>query len=582
MKAPFSLPGKIFGGLVVIAAHWLALTPNLTAQGIDPGPRPTGSNPAPLSVCQVVNGVTKKFNTSTCFDVDQPRTNTPPAEGAGQIIAGAGNLDIFWFQALTVFANTANVTPLTPPATSITGLGPSFNALSCFGCHAQPTIGGASPGLVNVNGNIEGTPQPGGGQFANVTQNPEFIAAFADGATNRLPCFIVPPGVASNACNIPLGDFPKENFSNGPVEEVRFPLGFNASVTADIDPVDPGAVANLYTFTGRSDENAPGCNIGQEPITQEIQAQNAIFRTPTPTYGLGFVENTSDLTLEQNSALNAVVKASLGITSGVFNRSGNDRTITRFGWKAQNKSLMMFAGEASNVEMGVTNELFPNERTTGSGALCTPNPQPEDEILLTTTSPGDASQISSVLQNNAVFMRMNAAASQCDFASGVTGGSANCNPLSTNALNGRCFFGTSAPVTAACQTVTGGLPNFGIGCVLCHSDTLTTANSNQPGLTNFTYHPYSDFALHSMGQDGDGVSQGQAGPTQFRTAPLWGAGQRFFFMHDGRYFDLDHAIRNHCPSPDTTTSNESCDVITSYENLTPGNQTLILEFLRSL
>jgi len=359
-------------------------------------------------------------------------------------------------------------------------------------------------------------------------------------------------------------------------------LGFNASVTADIDPVDPGAVANLYTFTGRSDENAPGCNIGQEPITQEIQAQNAIFRTPTPTYGLGFVENTSDLTLEQNSALNAVVKASLGITSGVFNRSGNDRTITRFGWKAQNKSLMMFAGEASNVEMGVTNELFPNERTTGSGALCTPNPQPEDEILLTTTSPGDASQISSVLQNNAVFMRMNAAASQCDFASGVTGGSANCNPLSTNALNGRCFFGTSAPVTAACQTVTGGLPNFGIGCVLCHSDTLTTANSNQPGLTNFTYHPYSDFALHSMGQDGDGVSQGQAGPTQFRTAPLWGAGQRFFFMHDGRYFDLDHAIRNHCPSPDTTTSNESCDVITSYENLTPGNQTLILEFLRSL
>jgi len=172
MKAPFSLPGKIFGGLVVIAAHWLALTPNLTAQGIDPGPRPTGSNPAPLSVCQVVNGVTKKFNTSTCFDVDQPRTNTPPAEGAGQIIAGAGNLDIFWFQALTVFANTANVTPLTPPATSITGLGPSFNALSCFGCHAQPTIGGASPGLVNVNGNIEGTPQPGGGQFANVTQNP--------------------------------------------------------------------------------------------------------------------------------------------------------------------------------------------------------------------------------------------------------------------------------------------------------------------------------------------------------------------------------------------------------------------------
>jgi CxxC motif-containing protein (DUF1111 family) len=481
---------------------------------------------------------------------------------------------------LTVFGNTANVTG--PVATSITGLGPSFNALSCFACHSQPTIGGASPGLVKVNGNIQGTPEPGGGQFTNVTQNPEFIAASANGAINNLPCFIVPLGVATNGCGIPLGDFPTENFSNGPVEEVRFPNGLNSVVASDIDPVAPGAVANLYTFTGRSDENAPGCNIGQEPITQEIQAQNAIFRTPTPTYGLGFVENTPDLTLEQNSALNAVVKASLGITSGVFNRSGNDGTITRFGWKAQNKSLMMFAGEASNVEMGVTNELFPNERTTGSGALCTPNPQPEDEILLTATSPGDASQISSVLQNNAVFMRLNAAASQCDFASGVTGGSANCNPLSVNAQNGRCFFGTSAPVTASCQGITGGLPNYGIGCVLCHSDTLTTGNSNQAGLQNFTYHPFSDFALHSMGQDGDGVMQGQAGPTQFRTAPLWGAGQRFFFMHDGRYFDLNNAVRGHCPLPDTTSTNESCDVINAYRGLNQQQQTLILEFLRSL
>jgi CxxC motif-containing protein (DUF1111 family) len=44
------------------------------------------------------------------------------------------------------------------------------------------------------------------------------------------------------------------------------------------------------------------------------------------------------------------------------NRNGNDGTIARFGWKAQNKSLLAFAGEAYNVEMGISNELFQTER----------------------------------------------------------------------------------------------------------------------------------------------------------------------------------------------------------------------------
>ena len=50
------------------------------------------------------------------------------------------------------------------------------------------------------------------------------------------------------------------------------------------------------------------------------------------------------------------------ILGGNTNLSANDGTITRFGWKAQNKSLLMFAGEAYNVEMGISNQLFPQER----------------------------------------------------------------------------------------------------------------------------------------------------------------------------------------------------------------------------
>jgi CxxC motif-containing protein (DUF1111 family) len=528
-----------------------------------------------------------KFNPPTCFDIDQPPSNPaqPPATGAGNIIAGSGNLGGFWFQAVSVFSATATVTPPSG-ATTITGLGPSFNALSCLGCHSEPTVGGASPGFVTVNGNLERTTVIPGIPFTSVLQNPEFIAAGADGATNTLPCFIVSPSSASTGCGIPLGDFPTENFSDGPVVEVRFPMGFASSATPNVDPVMKGAVADLFTFTGRSDENAPGCTIGQEPITAQNLAGNAIFRTPTPTFGLGFVENTPELTLLANLAANGAAKASFHI-AGTFNRSGNDQTITRFGWKAQNKSLMIFAGEASNVEMGVTNELFPNERTTGSGSNCTPNPQPEDEILLTTTSPGDASQISSVVQNNAVFMRLNGAPSQCDYTSTVNGsGAPVCLPLTPggNALKGQCFFGTSISTTATnCAAITGGRPAYGIGCVLCHSDRLTTANSQQSGLANTTYAPYSDFAIHAMGSDGDGVTQGNAGPTQFRTAPLWGAGQRFFFLHDGRDINLDHAVRDHCPNGDTSaTPNESCDVINQYKALPVADQTFILEFLRSL
>src|ERR1043166_5844886 len=64
------------------------------------------------------------------------------------------------------------------------------------------------------------------------------------------------------------------------------------------------------------------------------------------------------------------------VISGIPNHNGNDGTITRFGWKAQNKSLLLFAGEAYNVEMGITNENFPNERE--EDPKCAANPLAEN------------------------------------------------------------------------------------------------------------------------------------------------------------------------------------------------------------
>src|SRR5207244_5630145 len=91
-------------------------------------------------------------------------------------------------------------------------------------------------------------------------------------------------------------------------------------------------------------------------------ASNMRFRIPTPVFGLGLIESITDTAIKSNLAADpAGLKRALGIT-GHVNTTGNDGTVTRFGWKAQNKSLLLFAAEAYNVEMGITNEIFPNER----------------------------------------------------------------------------------------------------------------------------------------------------------------------------------------------------------------------------
>src|SRR5260370_17586115 len=83
--------------------------------------------------------------------------------------------------------------------------------------------------------------------------------------------------------------------------------------------------------------------------------------------------------------------------SGNANHSANDGTITRFGWKAQNKPLLMFSSEAYNVEMGVTNQLFPQERAETSG--CVFNPTPEDTLNFTTTSTSTPSRNTAVVSD---------------------------------------------------------------------------------------------------------------------------------------------------------------------------------------
>jgi CxxC motif-containing protein (DUF1111 family) len=139
----------------------------------------------------------------------------------------------------------------------------------------------------------------------------------------------------------------------------------------------------------------------------------------------------------------------------------------------------------------------------------------------------------------------------------------------------------SAPPTPAAPTeqTTLGQSKFNeVGCGACHTATLTTRDSQFTGMGNFSYHPFADMALHHMGQGlADSIVQGDAGGDEFRTTPLWGIGQRAFFLHDGRSSDLGDTIEQHA-SP----GSEANQVVANFNALSATDQNAIIAFLRSL
>ncbi len=78
----------------------------------------------------------------------------------------------------------------------------------------------------------------------------------------------------------------------------------------------------------------------------------------------------------------------------------------------------------------------------------------------------------------------------------------------------------------------------------------------------------------------DGLVQGNATGDEFRTPPLWGLGQRIFFLHDGRTKDLTVAISSHASAG--AQASEANVVIGIYNGLSNGQKQDILNFLRSL
>jgi CxxC motif-containing protein (DUF1111 family) len=377
---------------------------------------------------------------ATCsYNLAQTKTGPVDPGVRGGAAGGGGPLNgltadetAFFQDGQTRFADVETVT-----GGANNGLGARFNSNQCLSCHSQPGGGGSSP-----------------------LQNPLIAVATLNGAKNTIPWFVT---------------------QNGPVREARF--------KRDSNGVKDGGVHDLFVITGRSD--APGCNMAQpdfqpagNPVTARGGNSNMIFRIPTPVFGAGLIEAIPDSAILANMRANSSEKSAMRIHGhanallvGNVNLSANDGTITRFGWKAQNKSLLMFAGEAYNVEMGISNLLFPQERDETTG--CVFNATPEDTLNFTTNAAAATGSsnpaVASDIEAFANFMRMLAPP-------------------------------TPAPATPATER---GRGNFAkVGCVHCHTPALTTGakiasgSSTAPraALANQTVNIFSDLLLQHIAQ----------------------------------------------------------------------------------
>ena len=204
----------------------------------------------------------------------------------------------------------------------------------------------------------------------------------------------------------------------------------------------------------------------------------------------------------------------------------------RFGWKAQVSRLHVFAGDAYLNEMGIPSTTFPHKNLPQGR----PIPPGWDIQGDRDESDGDVTAFTN-------FMRMLAPPEPR-------------LPISPQARIGARVFA-------------------GIRCTSCHTPLMMTGSSDIAALANKPARLFSDLLLHDMGpQLADGIQQGMAKGTQFRTAPLWGLSRRSFYLHDGRATTLPDAIMAH--------GGEATPARQRFQSLRPEDRDSLVAFLNSL
>jgi CxxC motif-containing protein (DUF1111 family) len=260
-------------------------------------------------------------------------------------------------------------------------------------------------------------------------------------------------------------------------------------------------------------------------------------RAPIPLFGAGLVEAIPDdvlLALEDPFDRNR--DGVSGRAAMVVDQATRERRVGRFGWKAQHATLLAFAGDAYRNEMGITNDLFPQESVFGVGAAqmrqCDPKPDPEDVRDPVTRRRG--------IDNFEAFMKFLAPVSRA--------------PVDEIVRDGERVFQA-------------------LGCAACHVPTLPTGPSSNPLFNRRSVPLFSDLLLHDIGT-GDGIKQADAAPEEIRTPALWGLRVRRPLLHDGSAATIEAAIGRH--------ANEAELARRGFDQMSVEDRRRLLAFLHSL
>jgi CxxC motif-containing protein (DUF1111 family) len=336
--------------------------------------------------------------------------------------------------------------------------------------------------------------------------------------------------------------------------------------------VDVGAFGQQMEFraghiTNGAFVDAPGGQLihargTDSDVVEHISTAETVkaFRVTLSTLGDGFVEALSNTSLQNNVAAQPLAQRGT-LTQVPVTEAGNALRIGRFGWKAQQASLVSFSGDAYLNEMGITNPFdgFGGRSSNAADAGTHENPASTAEGVLNVTFPSAFDPVPDPEDDGDDVLAF------ADFMA-ATRAPGRQNPIPAAAVRGDPLF-TS------------------VGCAVCHTRTFTTA---APGtlinggaftvpaaLGNKIIHPFSDFALHDIGT-GDGIVQnaGQASANQIRTPPLWGIRARNRLMHEGLNVTIFDSVQLHAGQATTARNN--------FNALTAAQRNDLIAFVLSL
>ena len=385
---------------------------------------------------------------------------------------------------------------VTAPAVVNPGLGPIYNNVSCINCHSRDGRGRppwADEGLVSLLFRLS-------------------LPKTADTMEGKPP--IPVPGFGTQLNNRAI-------VNANPEGKVKIDYTEQTLTTED------GTRVHLrypnYTLTET-----------YQPLPEEVEVSP---RVAPAVFGLGLLEAIPEnAILAYADETDADGDGISGKPNFVWDVVQQRYTLGRFGWKANQPTLLQQVAAAYHDDMGITTSLFRTENSAGQPQLTAHSATPEvsDEILDVVTF---------YVQTLAVPARRNVEDPQVK--------------------QGEQLFAEAQ-------------------CASCHIPTLRTGVlAGVPSVSNQTIHPYTDLLLHDMGPGlADNRPDFHASGTEWRTPPLWGIGLvkrvngHTNFLHDGRARDLMEAILWHGGEAETSRQ--------AVEQMSKGERDALIAFLESL